>query len=74
MLKEYKPLKFPIGMSEGLIFSIASSRQLNIFGERVGVKRRKFLFFKEPDFLYKIRIRNKDIQLKAMLKEESISK
>lgn len=65
MFKEYKPLEMPKGMGEGLIFSMASSRQLDIFGERVGVKRRKLLFLKEPDFLYKIRIRNKDIRLKT---------
>lgn len=64
-MKEYKPLKIPDGMSEGLIFSMASSRQLDIFGEKLGLKRRRFFFVKEPDFLFKIRIRNRDIKLKT---------
>jgi hypothetical protein len=62
MFEEYKPLKIPDGMSEGLIFSKANSRQLDIYGEWVGVKRRKFLFIKEPSNLFKIRIRNKSIR------------
>ena len=62
MFEEYKPLKIPDGMAEGLIFNRADSRQLDIYGEWVGVKRRKFLFIKEPSFLFKIRIRNKAIQ------------
>ncbi|MEW5569675.1 hypothetical protein [Rossellomorea marisflavi] len=69
MIKEYKPLKIPSGMTEGYIFSIASSRQLNIFGEQVGIKRRRFLFIKEPDFLFKNRIRNRGIQLKRSEKD-----
>lgn len=63
-LKEYKPLKIPEGMSEGLLFSMASSKQLDVFGGKVGIQRRSFFIFKEPDFLFKIRIRNKNIQLK----------
>lgn len=71
MLNEYKPLKLPSGMTEGYIFSIASSRQLNIFGEQVGIKRRKFLFVKEPDFLFKTRIRNRSIKLKRRKSNEN---
>lgn len=72
MFKEYKPLEMPKGMSGGLIFSMASSRQLDIFGKRLGLKRRKFLFLKEPDFFYKIRIRNNDIRLKTNQQSDQI--
>lgn len=55
MFREYKPLKVPEGKEEGLLFRMAKGEGLEIFGEMVGLKRRKF----EPSFLYKIRIRNK---------------
>lgn len=57
-IKEYRPLKTPDDMSEGLMFSYSTGRQLDVFGEYAGIKRKKFLFTKEPDFLYKLRIRN----------------
>ena len=67
-MKEYKPLKLPEGIQDGLIFNIASSRQLDVFGESTGLKRRKFLFIKEPDFLYKIRLKN--LTIKQNIKEK----
>lgn len=57
MFREYIPLKMPEGMAEGLIFSRINAKQLEVFGDRVNLKRRKF----EPFSLYKIRIRNKAI-------------
>lgn len=62
MLSEYIPLKEPHDRGEGLMFSSASKGQLDIFGKRVDIKRRTFLFLKEPDVLYKIRIKNESIR------------
>lgn len=62
MLRDYIPLKVPEGKEEGLLFSRATGIQLDIFGNYINLKRRKVLFIKEPDFLYKIRLRNKAIK------------
>lgn len=62
ILKEYMPLKTPEDMSEGLLFSFATSKQLDIFGEMVNIKRRKIGLFKEPDRFYKVRLRNEGIR------------
>ena len=64
-VKEYIPLKTPDDMQEGLMFSFSKGRQLDVFGDMVGIKRRKIKFIKEPDFLYKIRLRNFGIKKKA---------
>lgn len=64
LIQDYRPLTHPGGKPDGLIFSTATSKQLRVFGDRLGVKRRGFLFLKEPAFLFKIRIRNRSIQLK----------
>lgn len=61
-LKDYKQLKYPEGTQDGFIFSFASRGMLDRLGERCGIKRRKFLFIKEPDALYKIRLRNYGIE------------
>ena len=61
-LKDYKQLKYPEGAGDGLIFSFASGKVLDGFGILHGIKRRKFLFIKEPDTLYKIRLRNHGIK------------
>lgn len=50
--------KLPNGFEYGLLFSIASGRQLNIFGEQMGMRRRLF----EPDFLYKRRLAKEAIR------------
>lgn len=62
MIREYRPLKMPNGMSDGLMFSRSTGRQLDIFGEYEGLKRRNLSCIKEPDFLYKIRLRNSAIK------------
>lgn len=62
MIREYKELKMPGDMQEGLMFRNASSKQLDVFAERVGIVRRRFLFAKEPDYLFRIRIRNEAIR------------
>lgn len=49
---------------QGLIFSFASGKQLDIYGEWYRVKRKKFLIFKEPDSIYKKRLWNKAIEYK----------
>jgi hypothetical protein len=38
------------------LFNTATGKELDAFGEYVGVKRKRWLFFKEPDFFYKTRI------------------
>lgn len=47
---------------QGLIFSYATGKQLDIYGEWYKVKRKKFLFLKEPDSMYKKRLWNKAIE------------
>lgn len=63
-LRDYRPLNHPDGKPDGLLFSTATAKQLRVFGDRLGVKRREFLFVKEPAFLFKIRIRNRSVEIK----------
>jgi hypothetical protein len=46
---------------QGILFSVSSGKQLDIYGEWYKVKRKRFLFIKEPDFFYKKRLWNKAI-------------
>ncbi|WP_156133502.1 hypothetical protein [Geobacillus kaustophilus] len=61
-LKDYIPLPMPDGYSEGLLFYYARGKRLDIYGHFYNVPRRKFLFIREPDVLYKIRLRNEGIK------------
>lgn len=70
LFKDYKPLDFPKGCGVGVIFSTANSRQLDIYGAWKKLERRRLWIFKEPDNLFKIRIRNVAIEeLNDKLKE-----
>lgn len=64
-VREYIPLKTPDDMQEGLMFSFATGKQLDVYGEMAGLKRRMVIFIKEPDFLYKIRLKNFGIKQKT---------
>jgi len=48
--------KLPEGKEYGFLFNIATGRMLDVYGEREGIPRKKWLFFKEPDFMYKNRM------------------
>lgn len=49
-------IKLPYYYQFGSLFNMATGRDLDIFGEMYGVKRKKFLFLKEPNWIYKDRI------------------
>lgn len=48
--------KLPEGKSYGFIFNIASGRTLDVYGEAEGIPRKRWIFIREPDFMYKPRI------------------
>lgn len=45
MFKHYKLLPMPEGMAQGSMFNNASTKQLDIFGDRLGVKGKGFYFY-----------------------------
>jgi hypothetical protein len=49
-------LKLPEGYQLGLMFNLATGKQLDIYGEYENLKRKRWLIFKELDFLYKRRL------------------
>lgn len=57
-------VELPEGKEYGFIFSISTGRQLDVYGKIHNTPRKRWLIFKEPDFIYKHRIVKK-----ALVKE-----
>jgi hypothetical protein len=64
-LIEILRFELPEIYSEGLLFSLANTRkEFDFFGEKEGVKRKKWFIFYEPNFIYKKRILEKALKNK----------
>lgn len=49
-------LDLPEGFAFGYLFNVATGKEVDVFGEAAGLKRKRWWIFKESDRSYKKRI------------------
>lgn len=63
----FREVKLPDGYSKGFIFNIATGRQVDLYAEWSGLKRKKWFIFKEPDWSLKNRILKAELEKQGLL-------